>query len=130
MQLREDFETEDNNRAMQLYLHKCELFLHTRVLKLKLAMKNSKSHKDNKSNSSQSQNMRVINNTKSYQRQKVVDRKSTRLNSSHANISYAVFCLKKKNTQNKKPLTFLYLQHSFYTLFLTLNPISTTIPLV
>src|SRR3712207_7149840 len=25
-----------------------------------------------------------------------VDRKSTRLNSSHANISYAVFCLKKK----------------------------------
>src|SRR5947209_16899130 len=28
------------------------------------------------------------------------DRKSTRLNSSHANISYAVFCLKKKN--NKK----------------------------
>src|SRR3712207_6975392 len=27
----------------------------------------------------------------------LVDRKSTRLNSSHANISYAVFCLKKKN---------------------------------
>src|SRR3712207_8215405 len=26
------------------------------------------------------------------------DRKSTRLNSSHANISYAVFCFKKKNT--------------------------------
>src|SRR3712207_8205721 len=30
----------------------------------------------------------------------LVDRKSTRLNSSHANISYAVFCLKKKTTQN------------------------------
>src|SRR3712207_8034911 len=29
-----------------------------------------------------------------------IDRKSTRLNSSHANISYAVFCLKKK-TNNK-----------------------------
>src|SRR3712207_8549124 len=29
-----------------------------------------------------------------------VDRKSTRLNSSHANISYAVFCLKKKNNKN------------------------------
>src|SRR3712207_8602422 len=29
--------------------------------------------------------------------QLVEDRKSTRLNSSHANISYAVFCLKKKN---------------------------------
>src|SRR3712207_9018271 len=27
----------------------------------------------------------------------IKDRKSTRLNSSHANISYAVFCLKKKN---------------------------------
>src|SRR3712207_6923857 len=27
-----------------------------------------------------------------------IDRKSTRLNSSHANISYAVFCLKKKTT--------------------------------
>src|SRR3712207_3205744 len=29
-----------------------------------------------------------------------LDRKSTRLNSSHANISYAVFCLKKKNKEN------------------------------
>src|SRR3712207_7923055 len=28
---------------------------------------------------------------------RTLDRKSTRLNSSHANISYAVFCLKKKN---------------------------------
>src|SRR5882757_10096853 len=28
------------------------------------------------------------------------DRKSTRLNSSHANISYAVFCLKKKKKKN------------------------------
>src|SRR3712207_6979549 len=28
------------------------------------------------------------------------DRKSTRLNSSHANISYAVFCLKKKKDNN------------------------------
>src|SRR3712207_8454215 len=32
-------------------------------------------------------------------REAVEDRKSTRLNSSHANISYAVFCLKKKNIQ-------------------------------
>src|SRR3712207_8044774 len=29
-----------------------------------------------------------------------LDRKSTRLNSSHANISYAVFCLKKKKHKN------------------------------
>src|SRR3712207_8450164 len=33
-----------------------------------------------------------------------IDRKSTRLNSSHANISYAVFCLKKKKS------------HSYYAL--------------
>src|SRR3712207_9234615 len=31
---------------------------------------------------------------------KGLDRKSTRLNSSHANISYAVFCLKKKKKKN------------------------------
>src|SRR3712207_7283706 len=31
---------------------------------------------------------------------RVEDRKSTRLNSSHANISYAVFCLKKKKNTN------------------------------
>src|SRR2546422_6432114 len=30
------------------------------------------------------------------------DRKSTRLNSSHGYISYAVFCLKKKNKQNRQ----------------------------
>src|SRR3712207_9234224 len=33
------------------------------------------------------------------------DRKSTRLNSSHANISYAVFCLKKKNNPSSPPQT-------------------------
>src|SRR3712207_7725566 len=32
-----------------------------------------------------------------------VDRKSTRLNSSHANISYAVFCLKKKSARSSSP---------------------------
>src|SRR3712207_8823203 len=37
------------------------------------------------------------------------DRKSTRLNSSHANISYAVFCLKKKKPTN------------FYSSVFTLN---------
>src|SRR2546430_8342801 len=31
------------------------------------------------------------------------DRKSTRLNSSHSQISYAVFCLKKKTTQSFSP---------------------------
>src|SRR3712207_8996579 len=32
-----------------------------------------------------------------------LDRKSTRLNSSHANISYAVFCLKKNNNRHEPP---------------------------
>src|SRR5207245_7273143 len=32
-----------------------------------------------------------------------VDRKSTRLNSSHGSISYAVFCLKKKRRQGPEP---------------------------
>src|SRR5438445_7525236 len=36
----------------------------------------------------------------------VRDRKSTRLNSSHANISYAVFCLKKKNINEKSLVDF------------------------
>src|SRR2546430_17477844 len=36
------------------------------------------------------------------------DRKSTRLNSSHSQISYAVFCLKKKNKSRRS-------QHFFYT---------------
>src|SRR3712207_7506342 len=31
-----------------------------------------------------------------------LDRKSTRLNSSHANISYAVFCLKKKKRRSRR----------------------------
>src|SRR3712207_8559107 len=37
---------------------------------------------------------------------RLADRKSTRLNSSHANISYAVFCLKKKITDT--PATRVY----------------------
>src|SRR3712207_7066498 len=40
----------------------------------------------------------------------VVDRKSTRLNSSHANISYAVFCLKKKKKKQS-------LQSTYHLLF-------------
>src|SRR3712207_6853667 len=36
------------------------------------------------------------------------DRKSTRLNSSHANISYAVFCLKKKKKYHNKCHHLLY----------------------
>src|SRR5438552_11812423 len=39
---------------------------------------------------------------RSLEAQKCPDRKSTRLNSSHQIISYAVFCLKKKKKKNKK----------------------------
>src|SRR2546430_4037033 len=38
-------------------------------------------------------------------RRRGADRKSTRLNSSHSQISYAVFCLKKKNNHNMKIIT-------------------------
>src|SRR5947209_9970212 len=46
-------------------------------------------------------NRRATSSRRSTQRQRTTlsDRKSTRLNSSHANISYAVFCLKKKKTE-------------------------------
>src|SRR3712207_7978326 len=42
----------------------------------------------------------------------VSDRKSTRLNSSHANISYAVFCLKKNKHRNSSSSTPHLLAHA------------------
>src|SRR2546430_7563902 len=41
-------------------------------------------------------------------RRSAVDRKSTRLNSSHSQISYAVFCLKKKKSRHHTSSTFFY----------------------
>src|SRR3712207_7783023 len=41
---------------------------------------------------------------------RLLDRKSTRLNSSHANISYAVFCLKKKTEQKTSSTILGHLQ--------------------
>src|SRR3712207_8492405 len=51
------------------------------------------------------------------------DRKSTRLNSSHANISYAVFCLKKKkkNYRNTSDLPTDY-GHTYDCILITPNP--------
>src|SRR3712207_8914303 len=43
-----------------------------------------------------------IGGTGSRQEDQILDRKSTRLNSSHANISYAVFCLKKKKKEHTR----------------------------
>src|SRR5256885_5266766 len=45
-------------------------------------------------------------------RPKVTDRKSTRLNSSHLVISYAVFCLKKKMKSRKAPAQFNTAEHA------------------
>src|SRR2546427_9188224 len=44
-------------------------------------------------------------------RMQSVDRKSTRLNSSHSQISYAVFCLKKKKNKTKSNCTLLTYTH-------------------
>src|SRR5436309_3736806 len=48
-----------------------------------------------------------------------VDRKSTRLNSSHVKISYAVFCLKKKKKKKNKQYTLMqkteYKYNNLYT---------------
>src|SRR5947199_4094277 len=41
-----------------------------------------------------------------------IDRKSTRLNSSHLGISYAVFCLKKKKKKNKQNVTVEHIQRT------------------
>src|SRR3712207_7569042 len=43
--------------------------------------------------------------------QRPADRKSTRLNSSHANISYAVFCLKKKNLRWRNAVPYIDTAH-------------------
>src|SRR5256885_3555503 len=45
---------------------------------------------------------------------RIVDRKSTRLNSSHLVISYAVFCLKKKKKQIKPIFTLLERSHQIF----------------
>src|SRR3712207_4825706 len=56
----------------------------------------------------------------SYGKQSILDRKSTRLNSSHANISYAVFCLKKKKYYNIANLGY----YKYITARLTLNTVN------
>src|SRR5208282_6257382 len=49
-------------------------------------------------------------------RTEIVDRKSTRLNSSHGSISYAVFCLKKKknNKSSHKPSNNKHHKHNLH----------------
>src|SRR5258707_8663735 len=47
--------------------------------------------------------LKLVPNNPNRDYQGGTDRKSTRLNSSHANISYAVFCLKKKKSEGSGP---------------------------
>src|SRR5688572_32377367 len=55
-------------------------------------------------------------------RDRLADRKSTRLNSSHSQISYAVFCLKKKKKKKKTiyPNEFYPLTHPHFQTYPTL----------
>src|SRR3712207_7208784 len=53
-------------------------------------------------------NLRSLFNFLSLRNHEHADRKSTRLNSSHANISYAVFCLKKKKKHTSALMTTQY----------------------
>src|SRR5688572_32418359 len=48
------------------------------------------------------QEIRTIKLTTANNHKVLIDRKSTRLNSSHSQISYAVFCLKKKKKKKNK----------------------------
>src|SRR5438876_5191436 len=48
------------------------------------------------------QELKLVENARRVGEEAVADRKSTRLNSSHPSISYAVFCLKKKKKTQKK----------------------------
>src|SRR2546430_9485665 len=59
-----------------------------------------------------------------------IDRKSTRLNSSHSQISYAVFCLKKKKSDNfcMTPFTLRKHRHSTPTVLDDCRPDTVTPP--
>src|SRR5699024_12317373 len=75
------------------------LFPYTTLFRSK-SRRRADSHGDLKHNKS-AKTPRTENNRNSYSHSSLfvyfLDRKSTRLNSSHVSISYAVFCLKKKN---------------------------------
>src|SRR5688572_32750268 len=55
--------------------------------------------------------------------QAILDRKSTRLSSSHSQISYAVFCLKKKKKKNKLTITTLIntINYIYYIYSITIH---------
>ena len=86
--------TEERNavfREYQLVMSERDV-VHKEIEKLQEEISNGKAQ--NKTLLAEKE--RLVNESDSLQ-----DRKSTRLNSSHANISYAVFCLKKKTHKQK-----------------------------
>src|SRR5205085_3254459 len=67
----------------------------------KIEVTRSRAYKKNDQAFVEQKNGAVVRRLVGYGRFEGVDRKSTRLNSSHSQISYAVFCLKKKKNNNK-----------------------------
>src|SRR2546430_4299829 len=58
------------------------------------------------------------------------DRKSTRLNSSHSQISYAVFCLKKKNMSYVAFIAHLFISYLFTIHHIDISPATLLLRLV
>src|SRR5688572_31370428 len=59
---------------------------------------------------------RVVNGKEARGVAAQIDRKSTRLNSSHSQISYAVFCLKKKKQYSRSVIILILQSRAFYVL--------------
>src|SRR3712207_8955983 len=82
----------------------------------------------------QNKQLRQLNDAIAEETKKTVleafkDRKSTRLNSSHANISYAVFCLKKKNNTALSALS-LHEATSFHATIISSIIYTTTVSII
>src|SRR2546427_8682165 len=75
------------------------LFPYTTLFRSVLGSASYTSYEENNS-------LAVISIVTDFRKCQNIDRKSTRLNSSHSQISYAVFCLKKKKTSTSAILQF------------------------
>src|SRR5690625_6858799 len=83
-----------NRKLMSTELQKSSRL---KLKKMKSSGMTAKIQKKNRRRMNQKLNRRLLRKLQKV-RKKMRDRKSTRLNSSHVAISYAVFCLKKKKT--------------------------------